>query len=398
MIFWIICGVLALVVAGIVTAPLWRGVSDVSEDPDVAFYRAQLEELDRDVERGTIDAAEAERSRIEVQRRLLAADARVMQTARSTPSPVLAGGIALVLVALGLGAYWQLGAIGYPDLPLRARLAQSDEMRLNRPDQAALQAAALPPVAPDVPADYLASVETLRKLVPTRPEDLKGWELLAYHEAQLREFPAAIEAQARVMALKGDAVTLDDKRLMVDLMVTAADGLISPEAEVIVREMLAEAPDDQAALYYMGALYYQTDRADVALRLWKPIVAEGDPQSFYVAAARSQIEDAAFRAGDENYTLPGVRGPNASDIANASGMSDGDRQDMIRGMVSQLATRLADEGGPASEWARLIGAYGVLGEVDKATEIWLEASDVFAGSVGAMETLRAAADAAGVAQ
>ena len=397
MVFWIVCGLLALIVAGVVTAPLWRGVSEGRVDPDVAFYRAQLAELDRDVERGTIDATEAERARVEVSRRLLAADGRSSVRGSSKPSPKLAAGILIAVVAAGMVGYWQLGAIGYPDLPLKARIAQSDEMRANRPDQAALQSVALPPLSPDVPADYLESVDTLRKLVPTRSDDLKGWELLAYHEAQLREFPAAVEAQARVLALKGEAATVTDKRLMIDLMVTAADGLVSPEAELFVRDVLEEAPDDEAGRYYMGALFYQTDRADVALRLWRPIVEEGDPQSYYVAAARSQIEDAAFRAGVE-YALPDVRGPSAADIANASGMSDDDRQDMIRGMVSQLAGRLADEGGPASEWARLIGAYGVLGEVDKATEVWLEAAEVFAGSTSAMATLRAAADAAGVSQ
>lgn len=398
MLFWIICVVLALVVAGLVVTPLVRGVQARGVDPDVAFYRAQLEELDRDVERGTIDADEGERARIEVQRRLLAADARGGQDTKGGVSRGMAVASVVFVGAVGLAGYFLLGAPGYPDMPIKARLAASDEMRANRPDQATLEAAALPPIAPDVPADYVASVEKLRALVPTRPDDMRGWELLAYHEAQMRNYPAAVAAQTHVIELKGDAVTNEDRRLIVDLMVSAADGLVSPEAEVYIRQILEADKDDIAGRYYLGALYYQTDRSDVALRLWKPIVADGDPQEFYVAAARRQIEDAAFRAGDNKYTLPGLRGPNADDIANAQDMTADDRQEMIRGMVSQLATRLADEGGPASEWARLIGAYGVLGEVDKATEVWLEAQEVFAASDADIATLRAAADAAGVAQ
>lgn len=397
MVFWIICVVLSLVVGVLVVKPLWDGQKPPAADPDVAFYRAQLAELENDVARGTIDQLEADRTRVEVQRRLLAADGRHMTRGGSAPSRGVAIAVIGVITAAGLGAYWQLGAIGYPDLPLKARIAASDEMRLNRPDQAALQAAALPSLAPDVPADYLASVEQLRKLVPTRPDDLRGWELLAYHEAQMREYPAAVEAQARVMTLRGDAASVNDKRLMVDLMVTAADGLVSPEAEVLVRQILEADPENAGALYYMGALYYQTDRSDVAFRLWRPIVEGGDPTEFHVAAARSQIEDAAFRAGVK-YSLPALRGPNADDIANAQTMTEGDRQDMIRGMVSQLAGRLADEGGPASEWARLITAYGVLGEAENAAAIWAEAQTVFAGADAELATVRAAAEAAGVAQ
>ncbi len=39
---------------------------------------------------------------------------------------------------------------------------------------------------------------------------------------------------------------------------------------------------------------------------------------------------------------------------------------MIEGMVSRLANRLASDGGTVDEWARLIRAYTVLHEADKA--------------------------------
>lgn len=397
MIFWTICIILTAVVAGLIVMPLLRGDQVAVEAPDVGFYRAQLAELERDLERGVIERAEAERARVEIARRLIAADARAAEVTPSPPAPFLAIAVVLVTAGLGLGGYFYLGAPGYSDMPLKARIAASDEMRRNRPTQKALEAAALPMAPVDLPDDYLQSVAQLRALVPTRPDDIRGWELLAYHESQMRNFPAAVAAQGRVLALKGVKATIEDRKRMVDLMVTAADGLVSPEAEGFVRRILDENPEDVAGLYYMGALYVQTDRPDVALRLWRPIAANGDPTQFFVATIRSQIEDAAFRAGVK-YTLPAAVGPSAQDIANADDMSAEDRQGMIQGMVAQLAGRLAAEGGPASEWARLIGAYGVLGETGKATEVWLEAAEVFAGSGAAMTTLRAAATAAGVVE
>ena len=72
----------------------------------------------------------------------------------------------------------------------------------------------------------------------------------------------------------------------------------------------------------------------------------------------------AFLAGVE-YELPAVgepaRGPTAGDVAAAGEMSEADRKEMIRGMVTQLSDRLATEGGPPAEWARLIRALGVFG-------------------------------------
>ena len=70
---------------------------------------------------------------------------------------------------------------------------------------------------------------------------------------------------------------------------------------------------------------------------------------------------------------------------------------MIRGMVEGLALRLAEDGGPPEDWARLIGALGVLGETARARAIWDEARQAFADSPQALAAIRAAAERAGVA-
>ena len=64
---------------------------------------------------------------------------------------------------------------------------------------------------------------------------------------------------------------------------------------------------------------------------------------------------------------------------------------MIRGMVSRLSDRLATQGGSPAEWARLIRAYGVLGDPARAHAIADEAMQVFAATP---EALAQIADAA----
>ncbi len=53
-------------------------------------------------------------------------------------------------------------------------------------------------------------------------------------------------------------------------------------------------------------------------------------------------------------------------MAAAKDMSDADRNAMIRGMVDRLATRLKQNGDDVEGWLRLVRAYMVLGERDKA--------------------------------
>lgn len=396
MVFWLICLLLALVVAAFVLGPMRHATPDTGESPDVAIYRAQLDELDRDVERGVLAPDEAERARTEVARRLLAASKAVEPTQTTArPTLMVAGLVALVVLGVSFGVYRLLGVPGYADLPLKARLAASDEMRENRPGQEALETAAPTPPPVDAPDEYRAAIEQLRTIAPTRPDDLQAWELLAFHESELRNYASAARAQSRVIEIKGDTTEIEDLRRLADLMVVAAGGFVSPEAEQVIRRILNRDAENIPARYYLGALYNQTDRPDIAYRIWRGIVETGDPASFHVAAARDQIEDAAFRAGVE-YTLPPLRGPSAADIQNSQDMTPEERQAMIGNMVAGLSERLANEGGTASEWARLITAYGVLGDADAARKVWVEAREVFATSAPAMEVLTQAAQSAGV--
>ena len=396
--FWIICIVMALGIALLLAAPLLRPVAAPVEHPQIALYKGQLEEVDRDVTRGVLNPSEAERARAEISRRLLnvSRTEQATGTAPAWASRAVASLIAVVLLGVGGATYLDLGAPGEPDQPIAARLAQAEEMRANRPDQAALEAAA--PAAPpvDAPKEYTDQIAQLRAIVPTRPDDLEGWTLLSFHETRLGNYAAALVAQDRVVALKGDTVTLDDLQRQLDLMVAAANGVVSPEAEVIARDLLTRDEANVAGRYYMGALYNQTGRPDIAFRFWRPIVESGDT-SFHADLTRAQIEDAAARAGIE-YSLPEVKGPGMADMAAAQDMSPEDRQAMIGGMVAQLADRLATQGGPASEWARLITAYGVLGDKEKAGTVWAEAQTTFADDSVAMQVLETAAQSAGVAK
>jgi cytochrome c-type biogenesis protein CcmH len=77
-------------------------------------------------------------------------------------------------------------------------------------------------------------------------------------------------------------------------------------------------------------------------------------------------------------------------------MSAEERSEMIRGMVSGLQERLFDEGGSPEDWARLIQALGVIGDVDGAAEAFRRARDAFAGDPVTVSALAERAALAGV--
>ncbi len=152
-------------------------------------------------------------------------------------------------------------------------------------------------------------------------------------------------------------------------------------------------------------MWRQTGRPDIAFRIWDRLLRQGPEEAPWIPAIRARIDEAAQLAGVEyeqprptqqTPAAPPMAGPSAEDMEAAQDMSAEDRQEMIRGMVSRLADRLANEGGPAEEWARLIGAYGVLGETERARAIRDEALQVFAGREDDLAQIRAAAERAGL--
>ncbi|MFQ6552766.1 c-type cytochrome biogenesis protein CcmI [Aestuariibius insulae] len=395
MMFWItLLLLIGLTASALIHAFVRTRGADPKENKDLSIYLNQLAELDRDLERGVVDPADAERSRVEISRRILAADESESRRAADAPRTLTNWAIAstiLAVAASSLGLYAWQGSGGLPDLPREMRLAQSEDLRRARlPQQQMEDAAAERPPLPlsEEDADLM---EQLRAAVASRPDDLRGLELLAFYEARLGNFIPARVAQERLVDLKSAAGTVqsEDRERLWQLMQQAAGGRVSPELEARARAQFEADPRDPAARYYLGLLYAQTDRSDLAFQLWRPLVDQ-DGARVYADLVRQGIERIAFEAGVD-YTLP----PQSQTDA-LEDLPPGEQMEAITAMVNSLADRLATEGGPPEDWARLIASYGVLGQTETASAVWTEAQQVFGEDEAALSLVRDGAIRAGL--
>ena len=137
MLWFVLAGMAAFAVLAALW-PLLRPSSGAKADPaanEAAFYKAQLEEIRRDVERGLLPQGEAESARAEAARRLIAAAPGPMPTPPpAAPRNRLA---AAALIAVGLPAiafplYAFLGQPRMPDEPLASRQAGAADQRRDR--------------------------------------------------------------------------------------------------------------------------------------------------------------------------------------------------------------------------------------------------------------------------
>ena len=404
--FWIATGAFSLLVALVLMLAVLRprGAAVPAAAYDVQVYRDQLKEVDKDLARGVLTEDEAARTRTEVSRRLLEAD-RALQAARAGEGragrrdKVLLGAGLAATVAGAFAVYLQIGAPGYPDLPLATRIEMVEQTRQARPAQA--EAEAQVPfregVAPDPRREEL--VAQLRTVMERRPDDPQGLSLLAQNEAALGNFRAAHAAQARLIEVLGEEATGQHHIDLAEMLILAAGGYVSPEAEQALMRGLQTAPRNGTGRYYAGLMYAQQGRPDLAFPIWRRLMAESTADAPWLEPIRLQIEEVAYRAGvdvtlaelPQPRSAPAARGPSAGDVEAAQDMSPEDRTAMIEGMVGGLAERLATEGGPPQDWARLINAQIVLGRTEDARQVYDEARQVFADAPEALALIEEAA-------
>ncbi|SMO37988.1 c-type cytochrome biogenesis protein CcmI [Paracoccus laeviglucosivorans] len=402
--FWIICAGLTAIIAASIAAPLLRRRSTGDEPAaayDLRIYRDQLREVERDLERRLIEPAEAERLRAEIGRKVLTADRALERESGARRAPGGPAAVA-VLAALLLGAgalYYEIGAPDKPDQPIAQRIAMAQQVYDNRPTQAEAEKVAPKPQRPPVDAEYTALIDQLRAAVAKNPDDPQGQALLAMHEERLGNLVAAKNAQAKLVALRGDSATATDHAQLAALTVDAAGGLVTRDAEAELARALELEPKNGQARYLSGYLQIQNGRPDRAFPIWADLLAQGPESAPWMPVLRASIGDLAWFAGQPDYVAPEPRtlpGPDADAMAAAEDMTPEERQQMVAGMVKGLEERLATQGGTPDEWARLISSLVVIGQKDHAQNILAEARGRFAGAADALAPIEAAAQQSGL--
>lgn len=392
--FYILIGGTAALVALALVRPLIAGrqVAENRDRQNAQLFRDQLMEVERDLARGTITTTEAEGARIEISRRLLAADQKAGQSEGLVPAPrwgsrVLALLALIATPALAMVIYVSVGAPGMPDQPLAERsealaLASSE---LSRPDQATAEAAMADrirrPEAPD--PHYVEMVAQLEEVVGNRPDDLRGHQLLANALMNLGRYAEAWRAYARVIELADGAADAEAHAAMAEGMILAAGGYVSPAAEEALSYAIEHDPELPIARYYSALALHQAGQVDEAIALWEELREESPADASYLPWLDRMLANARGEAADPPSASPNAPGPGAAEIAAAEQLSTEERMAMIEGMVSQLETRLTHQGGSVEEWVRLIDSYMKLDRPDEAARIYAEGRKAFRGQTEA---------------
>src|SRR5665647_2688601 len=398
MTLWLVFALMTAATIFVVLWPLGRR-KPLRPGSDVAVYRDQLDEIQRDRSAGLIGEAEAEAARVEVSRRLIAAAdaAESEKPALETSSlwrrraTAIAG---LVLLPVGTVALYL--TLGSPDLP-----------------GAALASRAQTPSEAGKVENMIAQVEDH---LARNPKDGRAWEVLAPVYMRLGRFNDAVRAWSNAIALNGSNAERESE--YGQALVAAANGVVTADAEAdkIWGDLLAKAPPadhDVNAMVERLANRLKKDGSDAQgwvqlVRTYRALGQFDKAQAAVADARRALAGDAdglrQFAEGSEGAaptapTAPaappmapaaGAPGPSAADIAAAEQMKPDEQNQMIRSMVARLADKLKQDGSDVAGWERLLRAYMVLGDHDKAQAAAAEARRALAGDPDKLRRLDAA--------
>jgi len=251
---------------------------------------------------------------------------------------LLIGAIAALVLGLGAGSYILLGS---PVLALRSLTGPSDN-------------------------DVRGLVAELSRRVLQTPNDPRGWILLGRGYLSLNDPSDAAAAFKRALSVTPVAQRGQVLSSYAEALTLAAGGAVPPEADAAFRDVLKADPHDRAALFYLGQMAAERGNTARALAMWTSLLPELPMQSPMRGVLLDRI--AMLRA---------QAGPTPD----------------VHAMVEGLAARLKAHPDDADGWRRLIRAYAVLGEKERALRALSDGRNALKGNVAGLAALDAEASA-----
>jgi len=274
-VFAIIATLLIVVVSAFVLPPLWLGLRAPARPADrkeinLAIFRDQLAELEREKAEGTLSDSDFEQARRELQRRLLEevepADTSGATQAAYGPSRKMAIAILMLLPPLALVGYSLLG------------------------DPKALDPTATPAIeqAQVTPEQINDMVAQLAAKMQANPDDMQGWLMLARSYKALGRFEDAVQAYGKAEKVVNE--TPDLLASYAEAVAMAGGKGLLGKPQQLVEKALKIDPNHGHSLFLGGAAAMEAGDNRKGIAYWEKLLPQVEPGSEIEQMLKSGID------------------------------------------------------------------------------------------------------------
>lgn len=217
--------------------------------------------------------------------------------------------------------------------------------------------------------DLPGLVATLVDRVRAHPDDTQAWALLGRGYLTLGAAQEAAGAFGRAAAL----APLAEKPALLssygEALTFANQGVVPDEAVAAFQAALRLDPKTPSARFYMGLAFANRRQNGKAAQIWQQLLDEAPPDAPY----RTMLTDRLASLKSAEMAGGQVQAPN------------------IAAMVARLAASLKAAPDNPAGWARLVRAYAVLGQKDKAAAALADARNALKSDPAALAGVEAEA-------
>lgn len=261
MAFWIIVGVMTLILGGIAFYPLLRKPSDYSQQKrdalNKAFYFDRLQEVEQELEQGKIE--DAEQAKLELQQSLLddiPAQASPAMVSKSHWGKAGFIGLIALIGVVGGGVYWQVGSWfsgtmlekSHQKLAYfyeRIKSEESDPLSEQELNQFAM---------------------ALRVELQKTPQDDKSWFMLGQLGMALDDGQLALDSFAKASQLQPD--NLQYKLRYAQVLLFSADPKDKEQGENVLKEVIRVDHTNVEALSLLAFNAFEKEDYKMAAMTW----------------------------------------------------------------------------------------------------------------------------------
>ncbi len=252
---WLIASVLVVGTLGVLIPFFLRAPKGLSLNRDsinVEIARERETELKHDLKQGLISDAEYDASRHDLEQGLTFDLSPHPESSESQlPAPFAASIVSALIPILAFGIYIMIGS---PDV------VNVDSLSLN-------QTAPSSELQPDVDT----MLAQMKKQLEDRPDDVRGWTLLANALMGTGRYAEAVEAYRVLRSLQPDNPEILIR--LADAIAMTQNGMLAGEAEQLITRALAISPDQPQGLWLSGIAAEQRGQFDEALMIFNRLLS-----------------------------------------------------------------------------------------------------------------------------
>ncbi len=283
--FWIIIGCVSLGVSFCILQALLRtdpAQRQTRDKFDLAIYKDQLSELERDLHRGLLTKQECNAARTEIERRILTTTIskmpgiKTVQTKRIGMQVHFSISLAVLIPAAALTLYFFLGSPEIPNVPYAYRDIPAETRKLAK--ERNLQ-------------EIRGLVARLETSLSKVPNNIKAWLLLGRSYAALDRTVDAVNALKEAHDLYPN-----DPEILIqyaEYLIVAENNRITGQTKNIFNQALQSNPRHFKARYYLALAKAQANDIRGAIQDWVDLIAISPQNAAGLDIVKSQINAAA---------------------------------------------------------------------------------------------------------